>query len=103
MADSVKINEQKKKLPKVSLDSTSKGFKDWAYKNRFYILAFFIPAIITYIAYAMFEVYPFGDNSVLVLDLNGQYIYYFEALRMHSGTEAFSITGQGIFPVNIWV
>ncbi|NLP26406.1 MAG: YfhO family protein [Clostridiales bacterium] len=81
MADSVKTNEQKKKLPKVSLDSTSKGFKDWAYKNRFYILAFFIPAIITYIAYAMFEVYPFGDNSVLVLDLNGQYIYYFEALR----------------------
>ncbi|MBQ3205577.1 MAG: hypothetical protein IJB37_03400, partial [Peptococcaceae bacterium] len=27
------------------------------------------------------EIYPFGDESVLVLDLNGQYVYYFENLR----------------------
>lgn len=27
------------------------------------------------------EVYPFGNNSVLVLDLNGQYVSFFEALR----------------------
>lgn len=27
------------------------------------------------------EIHPFGDGSVLVLDLNGQYVYFYEALR----------------------
>ena len=43
--------------------------------------AFFVPAIIMYIVYAAMEVHPFGEHSVLVLDLNGQYVYFFEALR----------------------
>ncbi len=69
--------------------------KKWIYKNRFYIYAFFIPVIIMALAYGLFDVYPLGnimgtklegrtnphDGSVLVLDLNGQYVYYFEALR----------------------
>ena len=72
--------------------------RKWLYKNRFYIYAFFIPFIIMAIAYGLFDVYPLGnimgtnfedipkrkaahDGSVLVLDLNGQYVYYFEALR----------------------
>lgn len=46
-----------------------------------YIIAFFIPVIILFAAYAVFRVHPFGDMSVLVLDLNGQYVYYFENLR----------------------
>lgn len=54
---------------------------DWFYHKRIYLLAFFIPALILFAAYAAFSVYPFGDNSVLVLDLNGQYVYYFEAMR----------------------
>ena len=45
------------------------------------IPAFLIPALLTLIAYAFFKVYPFGDGSVLTLDLNGQYVYYFEGLR----------------------
>ncbi len=45
------------------------------------IPAFLIPALLTLAAYAFFKVYPFGDRSVLTLDLNGQYVYYFEALR----------------------
>ncbi|WP_243113048.1 YfhO family protein [Ruminococcus sp. Marseille-P6503] len=49
--------------------------------KRIYFLVFAVPALIMYIAYALFEVHPFGDNSVLVLDLNGQYVYYYEALR----------------------
>lgn len=49
--------------------------------KRMYFLVFAVPALIMYIAYALFEVHPFGDNSVLVLDLNGQYVYYYEALR----------------------
>ncbi len=46
-----------------------------------YALCFLIPVGIMYLAYALFEVHPFGDGSVLVLDLNGQYVYYYEAYR----------------------
>ena len=45
------------------------------------LAAFAIPAILTLIAYIGFDVFPFGKRSVLTLDLNGQYIYYFEGLR----------------------
>lgn len=47
----------------------------------FCIPAFIIPFLLTLISYIFFDVYPFGERSVLTLDLNGQYIYYFEALR----------------------
>ncbi len=47
----------------------------------FCIAAFVIPFLLTLIAYAGFDVFPFGKRSVLTLDLNGQYIYYFEAIR----------------------
>ncbi len=53
----------------------------WFIRNKFYFLAFAVPVIIMYIAYAIFGVNPYGPESVLVLDLNGQYVYYFEALR----------------------
>lgn len=46
-----------------------------------YVLAFFIPVILMFITYILFGVHPFGERSVLTLDLNGQYIYYFEAIR----------------------
>ncbi|MBP0956867.1 MAG: YfhO family protein [Oscillospiraceae bacterium] len=49
--------------------------------KRSYIFAFFIPVLLLFAAYACFGVHPFGDMSVLVLDLNGQYVYYFENLR----------------------
>ena len=51
------------------------------WSRRIYLLVFFIPVIIMYVAYALFGVHPYGDNSVLVLDLNGQYVYYYEAMR----------------------
>ncbi len=59
--------------------------------SRTYIAAFFIPAVLVYAAYAIFGMYPFGEKSILVLDLNGQYIYYFEALRaaFHGGGSVF--------------
>ena len=53
--------------------------------NRFeygYLLfAFLLPALIMWLIFIAMEVYPFGTNSVLVLDLNGQYVYFFEELR----------------------
>ncbi|MCR4906425.1 MAG: YfhO family protein [Clostridiales bacterium] len=42
---------------------------------------FAVPALAMTLLYAMIEVFPFGKNSVLVLDLNAQYIYYFEQFR----------------------
>jgi uncharacterized membrane protein YfhO len=58
-------------------DKFTKKFK----LNKFYLAAFFIPAMIVLIAYFLFGIEPFGDESVLALDLNGQYVYYFENLR----------------------
>ena len=53
----------------------------WFGRNWCYVMAFFVPVILLYIAYAIFGLTPFGERSVLCLDLNGQYIYYFEAIR----------------------
>ncbi|MBQ9161796.1 MAG: YfhO family protein [Clostridia bacterium] len=44
-------------------------------------LAAAIPALIMFLIYLVRGLYPFGDGSVLVLDLNGQYVYFYEALR----------------------
>lgn len=51
-------------------------------KNRLmYLAAFLVPLGLMWLIYIAMEVWPFGDNSVLVLDLNGQYVYFFEELR----------------------
>ena len=54
-----------------------RGFKKWLFEHRIYALVFIIPFVLMYIVYAVFKVHPWGDNSVLVLDLNGQYVYYY--------------------------
>jgi len=45
------------------------------------LLAFFVPALLFLGVYLLREVYPISENSVLVLDLNAQYVYFFEELR----------------------
>ncbi len=49
------------------------------YSYLFY--CFIIPIIVNYLVYLAMEIHPFGDGSVLVLDLNAQYVYFYEALR----------------------
>ncbi|MBQ3920321.1 MAG: YfhO family protein, partial [Oscillospiraceae bacterium] len=49
--------------------------------HKVYLFVFLVPALLLFAAYAAFRVHPFGDMSVLVLDLNGQYVYYYENLR----------------------
>ena len=51
------------------------------FKPLYYVAAFLVPFLLTFVSYICFDVYPFGERSVLTLDLNGQYIYYFESLR----------------------
>ncbi len=75
-------------IPKVAarpapLDDTGIGSRiRRAIKERGYLgLCFIVPALIMWLIYISMSVFPFGEESVLVLDLNGQYVYYFEALR----------------------
>lgn len=52
--------------------------------RRFFItdfqlpVSFAIPCFILLLSYLIFGVYPVGDESVLSLDLNGQYVYYYD-------------------------
>ncbi len=50
-------------------------------KPAYGLLSFLIPSLLFALMYVAMLIYPFGDGTVLVLDLNGQYIYFFEALR----------------------
>ena len=45
------------------------------------LFCFLVPAFLMTVLYAVIGVRPGSDNSVLVLDLNAQYIYYFEQFR----------------------
>ena len=45
------------------------------------LLSFLVPAAILGLGYASLRVFPFGPRSVLVLDLNGQYVDFYSALR----------------------
>lgn len=42
------------------------------------LTSFFIPAMILFVSYMCFGVFPAGRQSVLSLDLNGQYVYYYD-------------------------
>ena len=61
-------------------DLRTKVYDFWI-RYRFLLTAFVLPALIMWMIYIAMEVYPFGTSSVLVLDLNGQYVYFFEDLR----------------------
>ena len=66
---------------KEKLKALKNRFLDFTDRNSFLILAFVIPALILWMIYIALEVFPFGNNSVLVLDLNGQYVNFFEDLK----------------------
>ncbi len=51
------------------------------YDGAFLIWSFFLSFSIMLLIYVAIDVYPFGNNSVLVLDLNGQYVQFFAGLR----------------------
>ncbi|MGL5694037.1 MAG: YfhO family protein, partial [Peptostreptococcaceae bacterium] len=55
--------------------------KDYIMKNKYMILSFIIPIVAVLIGYKTLGVYPFGDKSILISDLNGQYVDYFSALQ----------------------
>ena len=73
-----KIGSTKPAITAADIIAEKRGTK---HKPLFYIASFLIPFLLTFVSYIGFDVYPFGERSVLTLDLNGQYIYYFESLR----------------------
>lgn len=52
--------------------------REFTKRNYSYILSFLIPPIILFVSYIIFDVFPFGERSVLSLDLNAQYVYYYD-------------------------
>ena len=73
-----KIGSTKPAVTAADIIAEKRGHK---FRPVFYVLSFIVPFLLTFVSYIFFDVYPFGERSVLTLDLNGQYIYYFEALR----------------------
>jgi len=55
--------------------------KSLASRHCIYLLSFMAAPLILLLVFALRGVYPFGQNSVLALDLNGQYVYYYEYYR----------------------
>lgn len=80
-AETISENTAPPRVRKKGGNAVFKKIFEFFKTRRIYLLAFFVPAILLLIAYFCFGVYPFGDESVLVLDLNGQYVYYYEHLR----------------------
>ena len=48
--------------------------------RRWLFAAFFLPSLLLFAAYSFSGFAPFGDKSVLVLDLAGQYVWFYEGL-----------------------
>ena len=67
------------KLPKLKFknEKLNAFYLEYGYLGK----CFFIPAIIMLCIYFAIGHKPFGDYSVLTLDLNAQYVYFYEALR----------------------
>ena len=54
------------------------GIKHFFAVDRQIWISFLIPCLTLLISYFVFGVFPFGKESVLSLDLNGQYVYYYD-------------------------
>ena len=64
-----------------SFDKISKKFINFSKDKYYYYLAFGLPVVILIITYICMQMSPFGEKSVLTLDMDGQYVYFFEQLR----------------------
>ncbi len=88
------VENKKKRFPKLKF-GLPKRLKDFISRHEmsYLVWAFVLPFILLWLIYIAMEVWPFGQNSVLVLDLNGQYVSFFETLRdliVNGGSLAYS-------------
>ena len=75
----ISTSSKKGFAPRKFLASLQEKISSSRYSYLFFCFA--VPVVIMYLIYMAMEIHPFGDGTVLVLDLNGQYVYFFEALR----------------------
>ena len=87
-AEKAYMNQSRAMRLRTGLENTQKRI--FFSKSSYLLFCFLIPAVIMYLLYLSRGLYPFGDGSVLVLDLNGQYVYFYEALRN-------AVYGEGSF------
>ncbi len=50
-------------------------------KTAFALAAFLIPQVLTLVIFALGDIFPFGDNTILTGDLRSQFVTYFANLR----------------------
>ncbi len=85
MVNQPEINNETTAQELSPLLSDKPGFKSRVasiFKEYWYLsLAFIVPAVIMYLIYLSMGIHPIGEGSVLVLDLNGQYVSFYEGLR----------------------
>ncbi|MBE6666213.1 MAG: hypothetical protein E7603_08370 [Ruminococcaceae bacterium] len=67
------------KPPKRKIKNQKKEKK--SFDGYYLIASFLIPFLVMLGVYICLEKHPFGNNTVLTLDMQAQYVYYFEALR----------------------
>lgn len=86
-SDNAKITTDAELLPDLGELETKGGkirnyFAKLKKSPYFYLIyAFLVPFALMYLIYLAMGIHPFGDGSVLVLDLNGQYVSFYESLR----------------------
>ncbi len=77
-AETVTANRGFGETVKEYLGYTRNGIKHFFKKENQMWLSFLLPALILLASYFIFGVWPLGKESVLSLDLNGQYVYYYD-------------------------
>ena len=50
-------------------------------EKKYLYPSFLLPVGIMLIVFACLSIFPFGNRAVLILDMSGQYVYFFEQLR----------------------
>lgn len=78
-------------------------FKRILKTRRYALAAFFLPVLITVLAFAVTGIYPFGENQITVIDMYHQYVPFLSELQYklhHAGSMFYSWDGAGGF--NFW-
>lgn len=79
--DNAIINEK----PKSFLDRINTPFVQRVgnklIEKKYLYPSFLLPVAIMLLVYACLGMFPIGERTILILDMNGQYVYFFEQLR----------------------
>lgn len=71
----------------------------WQQKTRLFWLSFLLPAVFMTLYFAYRQMAPFGDSTILTVDLGQQYIDFFEAFRtavIHDPSQVFFNFSKGL-------